>query len=182
MTTDKRRTWREYYDNEYITGDALPEAGRTFTIADKGRAELDGKDGKEHKLCLVFTDGNKWAVNVTNAVACEHLFGSKFPADWVGHQITLVFDPSVMFGKDRVGGIRVKGSPELDKPLTFQFQENSRKKPRTVTLQPTVSAATTATTAASQEPGGSAPQSGHSDAETDNPYADEEIQFEAGPE
>lgn len=135
--TEQKRPWRDYYDNEYLTGDALPDEGRTFTITGKNRAELEGKDGKEHKLALTFSDGNKWVVNVTNSVCCEHMFGSKFPVDWVGHAVTLIFDPTVKFGKDTVGGIRVKGSPELSKPLTFQFQENSRKKPRQVTLQPT---------------------------------------------
>lgn len=135
--TEQKRPWRDYYDNEYLTGDALPDEGRTFTITGKNRAELEGKDGKEHKLVLTFSDGNKWVVNVTNSVCCEHMFGSKFPVDWVGHAVTLIFDPTVKFGKDTVGGIRVKGSPELSKPLTFQFQENSRKKPRQVTLTPT---------------------------------------------
>jgi len=135
--TEQKRPWRDYYDNEYLTGDALPDEGRTFTITGKNRAELEGKDGKEHKLALTFSDGNKWVVNVTNSVCCEHMFGSKFPVDWVGHAVTLIFDPTVKFGKDTVGGIRVKGSPELSNPLTFQFQENSRKKPRQVTLTPT---------------------------------------------
>ena len=136
--TEQKRPWRDYYDNEYLTGDAIPEEGRTYTITGKSRAELDGKDGKEHKLALTFSDGNKWAVNITNSICCEHLFGSKFPADWVGHAVTLIFDPTVKFGKETVGGIRVKGSPELTKPVTFQFQENSRRKPRTITLVPTV--------------------------------------------
>ena len=135
--SESKRPWRDYYDSEYLTGDALPDEGRTFTITDKSRDEVEGKDGKEHKLALTFSDGNRFLCNVTNAKYIETMFGSKYPADWVGHQVTLAFDPSVKFGKDTVGGIRVIGSPELDGPLTFDFQENSRKKPRRVTLTPT---------------------------------------------
>jgi hypothetical protein len=137
MTDQSKRPWADYYDRQYLTGDALPAEGRTFTIVDKSRDEVEGKDGKEHKLALTFSDGNRFLVNVTNATYIEHLFGSKFPSDWIGRKVTLQFDPSVKFGKDTVGGIRVIGSPDIDKPVTFQFQENSRKKPRTVTLQPT---------------------------------------------
>ena len=135
-----KRPWRDYYDSEYLTGDALPDEGRTFTITDKSRDEVEGKDGKEHKLALTFSDGNRFLCNVTNAKYIEMMFGSKYPADWVGHQVTLAFDPSVKFGKDTVGGIRVIGSPELTAPVSFDFQENSRKKPRRVTLQPTKTA------------------------------------------
>jgi len=130
-------TWREYYDSEYLKGDALPPEGRTFTITDKSRDEVEGKDGKEHKLALTLTGGVRFLVNVTNATYMARLFGSIYPADWVGRAVTLQFDPTIKFGSDTVGGIRVIGSPELTEPLTFQFQENSRKKPRKVTLVPT---------------------------------------------
>jgi hypothetical protein len=135
--SDPKRAWREYYDNTYLKGDALPEGGRDYTIAEKSRDEIEGQEGKEHKLALTMTDGTRWLVNVTNAVYMEHLFGSKFPADWIGKRVTLAFDPTVRFGKETTGGIRVIGSPDIAKPVTFQFQENSRKKPRTVTLRPT---------------------------------------------
>jgi hypothetical protein len=130
--------FRMYFDSEYLTGDSLEEGGTTFKIADKGRAEVEGHDGgKEHKLVLTFTDKQRFLCNVTNAKYLSHLFNSPYPADWVGHRITLAFDDSVMFGKERVGGIRVIGSPELTAPLTFMFSENSRKRPRPVTLVPT---------------------------------------------
>ena len=137
MSEQAKRCWRDYYDNQYLTGDALPDEGRTFTITDKSRDEVEGKEGREHKLALTFSDGNRFLCNVTNATYIEHLFGSKYPADWVGKRITLCFDPTIKFGKDTVGGIRVIGSPDIDRDVTFQFQENSRKKPRTVTLRKT---------------------------------------------
>jgi len=136
MSEPKRRPWRDYFDSDYITGDALPEP-RTFTIASKSRDEVEGNDGKEHKLALTFSDGQRWLVNVTNAKYMEHLFGSPYPSDWTGKRVTLAFDPTIMFGKERVGGIRVIGSPDISEPVTFQFQENSRKRPRQVTLVPT---------------------------------------------
>lgn len=135
--TEPQRPWRDYFDNTYLKGDALPTAGRTYTIADKARDEVEGQDGKEHKLALLMTDGTRWLVNPTNATFMEHLFGTKFPSEWIGKRVTLRFDPTVKFGKDTVGGIRVMGSPDIDAPVTFEFQENSRKRPYKVTLVPT---------------------------------------------
>ena len=127
------RPYRDYFDNEYLKGDALPEGGRTYTITGKARILLDDA----HKLALELDTGDKWLANITNCTYMARMFGTNVPADWVGHQVTLAFDPSVTFGKDTVGGIRVIGSPELDQDLTFDFQENSRKKPRRVTLHNT---------------------------------------------
>ena len=134
----QQRVWREYFDNEYLTGDALAAEGTTFTIADKARAAVENTKGElEHKLVLAFTNGSKWLTNVTNCSFMTQMFGSNQPADWVGKRVTLQFDPTVKFGKDIVGGIRVIGSPELTEPVRFMFAANSRQKPRQVTLKPT---------------------------------------------
>ncbi len=125
------RPYRDYFDSEYLKGDALPDGGRTYTIADKARVLLDD----QHKLALVLDTGDKWLANITNCAYMSHLFGTKIVADWVGHRVTLAFDPTVKFGKDTVGGIRVIGSPDIDHDVSFDFQENSRKKPRMVTLK-----------------------------------------------
>jgi hypothetical protein len=131
--TEQGRPYRDYFDNEYLKGDALPDGGRTYTITGKARIMLED----QHKLALELDTGDKWLANITNCAYMTRIFGTNIVADWVGHQVTLAFDPSVKFGKDTVGGIRVIGSPELDGPLSFDFQENSRKKPRRVTLQHT---------------------------------------------
>jgi len=132
------RPFRDYFDSEYLTGDALAADGTTFTIADKSRTTVENKKGEaEHKLVLTFTNGSKWLTNITNCSFMTHMFRSNAPADWVGKRVTLQFDPTVKFGKDVVGGIRVIGSPELTEPVKFMFAANSRQKPRQVTLKPT---------------------------------------------
>lgn len=37
---------------------------------------------------------------------------------WVGHRVTLYNDPDVMFGKEKVGGIRIRALSHIDKPRT----------------------------------------------------------------
>ena len=131
--TEQKRHWREYSDSEYLVGETLPPDGRTYTIKDKAReADEDG-----HFLALTMTDGTRWRTNVTNRYYMEKLFGTPYPVDWVGHAVTLIYDPTVKFGNETVGGIRVAGSPELTKPITFPFRPNRHQKPRNVTLRPT---------------------------------------------
>ena len=151
----RTRNWREYFDSEYLTGDALDPEGSTFTIIEKTRVEVEDSGEKKHKLVLTFSDGNRWLTNITNCTFMEHMFGSKHPADWIGRKVTLQFDPTVRFGREVVGGIRVIGSPDIEKPVEFMFAETSRKRPRKVTLLPT-------------KPGGT--------------VSDEAIAFEGGPD
>jgi len=135
--TDRQHAWRDYFDSEYLVGEALPDEGRTYTIADKARVGIEDKGETKHKLVLTMTDGTKWLTNVTNCTYLERMFEEKEPVAWVGKRVTLQFDPNVKFGKDVVGGIRVIGSPDIIAPVSFTFAANSRQKPRQVTLKPT---------------------------------------------
>lgn len=54
---------------------------------------------------------------------------------WVGHRALLYGDPNVMFGKDRVGGIRVSHVSHIDKPVTASLTI-TRGKRGNFTLEP----------------------------------------------
>jgi hypothetical protein len=136
--SDAKRSYREYYDSPYLTGDVLEPDGTTFTIMDKSRTAVENQKGEaEHKLVLVFTSGQQFLCNITNAQYLAKMFGSPYPVDWVGKRVTLAFDPTIKFGKETVGGIRVVGSPDITEPVRFMFAANSRQKPREVVLRPT---------------------------------------------
>lgn len=126
-------------ETEHLKGPDLSREGDTFRIT----AEQEAAPQKNAKSRLILTlrdktrQGLTWVTNNTNCECMERMYGSEFPPDWVGRLVTIAYDPNVKFGKDVVGGIRVIGSPELKKPLSFPFQENSRKQPHQVTLKPT---------------------------------------------
>jgi len=136
--SDDKRHYRTYFSSNSLRGVDLPTTGKTFRIT----AEETGLTEDEKTHCILTirdaeTTGVKWVTNVTNCEFMTHIFGSPFPVDWVGHLVTIKNDPTVKIGKRTVGGIRVMGSPEMAEPMRFEFQENSRKKPRQVTLVPT---------------------------------------------
>lgn len=55
--------------------------------------------------------------------------------EWTGRRLTLFRDPSVMFGNEAVGGIRVSHLSHIDKPITVALMAK-RGKRSTFTVQP----------------------------------------------
>lgn len=78
--------------------------------------------------------GRGWLLNRTNAECIRELWGRNVE-DWVGHRVTIHSMP-VRVGPKMEPGIRVKGSPELTEPRTFDLRL-PRKKPIKTTLLPT---------------------------------------------
>lgn len=54
---------------------------------------------------------------------------------WQGRQVELYGDPSIRFGKEAVGGIRIKALSHLDEPITVSVTV-ARGKRQKITIQP----------------------------------------------
>lgn len=54
---------------------------------------------------------------------------------WQGRQVELYGDPNIRFGKEQVGGIRIKSLSHLDKPKTVSVTV-ARGKRQQITIQP----------------------------------------------
>lgn len=129
----------------YITAAELVGKEPTLTI---GRVTLekvellkandDSGGGKMKDRVIVYFKESKsdrgWLLNRTNAECIKELWGRE-TNDWVGHKLTLHTLP-VRVGPKVEPGIRIKGTPEIDKPRTFDLRL-PRKKPLPVTLLPT---------------------------------------------
>lgn len=129
---------------EYITAAELVGKTPTLTI-DKVMLEKveslkvdDGGRGKVKDKIVVYFKESKgergWLVNRTNALCLVEMWGRE-TNDWIGHKVTL-FVQQVRVGPKMEPGIRVKGSPELTAPLSFELRL-PRKKPIQTTLLPT---------------------------------------------
>lgn len=62
---------------------------------------------------------------------------------WVGRRATLYGDPTVTFGRDKVGGIRISHLSHIEKTLTLSLTETRGKKSRH-TVEPLIESAPTA--------------------------------------
>ncbi len=67
------------------------------------------KDGEppEYKFILSFKECKPLVLNKTNGGRIAHVLGSPESDDWVGKTIDLFNDPTVEFGGNMTGGIRV---------------------------------------------------------------------------
>lgn len=140
--------WRGLIPADHLK--AADFAGRevTLTIVSVGPKQIDklvkpGKKAdpntppaKEKRGVVVFKETEKTLpLNVTNAASMAAMWGDDY-AKWAGHRITL-FSGRDNLGAEEVDAIRVKGSPDLEKPIAFDMKRPHRKTPVRVRLVPT---------------------------------------------
>lgn len=79
----------------------------------KGRPSADGKQPIDVKI-----DGGfkPWRPCLTMRRLLVHVWGA--PPAWVGRSVTLYNDPSVSYGSERTGGIRISHMSHLPEPTT----------------------------------------------------------------
>ena len=130
---------------QYITAAELVGKEPTLTI-DRVTLEKveslkigddDGKGKTKDRIIVYFKESNSgrgWLLNRTNAECLKELWGRETD-NWIGHKVTLQVK-QVRVGPKMEPGIRVKGSPELTAPRTFDMKL-PRKKPIETTLVPT---------------------------------------------
>lgn len=145
----------------YITAAELVGKEPTLTIERVTLEEVEslkpagdeGANGKTKDRVIVYFKGTKanrgWLLNRTNAECIKELWGRETD-NWIGHRLTL-FVQQVRVGPKMEPGIRVKGSPELTEPRTFELKL-PRKKPIRTTLLPTKKAPPAAATPSADAP------------------------------
>jgi hypothetical protein len=99
------------FPGNYLRGvDLLERGDRVVTMTAVKLEELarKGTSKVKHTGVLTIAESDRRVVLCrTNADTIARLYG-KDTAEWIGKQITIYFDPEVMFGPDKVGGIRVR--------------------------------------------------------------------------
>lgn len=155
--------WETLYPGRFLKKSDLVGPRTIRITAVKIEALENDTGGKEDKPVINYRDAKgvgeiPW--NKTNSKLTEiALGGERDYQKWVGRCITIAHDPSIMFGAEQKGGIRVVGSPELKQGQRVKIKLPRRKKPEVYELYPTnmrgelVKPATTPAPDADQEPG-----------------------------
>lgn len=117
--------------------------GRTITIKIT-RVEVKPKGSEQPVLIFFEGDGGKaWRPCKSMVRLLIQAWGAD-GKEYVGRSATLFGDPTIRFGADAVGGIRVSHLSHIDAPLTVSLTvKKGQKKPYTV--QPLIERATTKT-------------------------------------
>lgn len=100
-------------NSKFLKKEDVGEEGTLVTIVNVHQVNvaMEGKE-PEMKWCMAFREFEKpMVLNSTNAQLCEKFLGSDDTDDWAGRQIVLYDDPTVAFGGELVGGIRVRRAP-----------------------------------------------------------------------
>lgn len=106
--------------------------GVTRTVTITGYRELDGEQDYEISIA---EDKRFWRPPVTDVKKLVALWGDESDT-WIGRRVTLAGDPDVMFGGQKVGGIRVIAMSDIGdkpRPLTLAVSRNQK---RTFTIKP----------------------------------------------
>lgn len=121
--------------SKYIKAATFQGRDRNITIAGVTLKELEREDGtKETRgLVSVAETPKQWILNVTNVKCLIAMFGRETDK-WIGKKVTLYPAPNEM--SESGVAIRVRGSPDLAKDLTFTLKL-ARKKPKSITLKAT---------------------------------------------
>lgn len=129
--SDFKGSWRNGYEanSDGLTVADLGE-GVTLTISDVA-SEATGEKGLMKPVVYFSDSPKKWVTCLTTCICVEAMFGED-PKGWVGRGITLYWDDSIMFGRERKGGVRVIGAPGI-RPQTVTV-ELPRKKPTRIKL------------------------------------------------
>ena len=103
-----KRTIHSVRKSNYLTR-ADVDPAIVVTVKEIIEEELDTQTGPEMKWVVYFEELEKGTVlNWVNSQTIAKILGSESFDDWPGGKIVLYDDPNVTFGKQLVGGIRVR--------------------------------------------------------------------------
>jgi len=97
----------EAFPSKYMSKDDVKVPIRVIMIS-VGKEILSSDNGEESKPVLYLDNDRKPLIlNNINWMTIEDMYGDDSDS-WKGKDIELYFDPTVMFGNKRVGGVRVR--------------------------------------------------------------------------
>lgn len=101
--------WRTFLDSDVIRYVDLQDKEYTLQIKKVQKGKIKGSGGKESTKAMIWFEGREKPLGAGTAIlsVIASLYGNDTRA-WPSKWITIYPDPSVTFGKERVGGVRVR--------------------------------------------------------------------------
>lgn len=103
--------WKSLTNPNYLGGYSIPQGQDIIVTIDYvKREEIIGAGGKkEFEVVAHLKDGVlPFILNKTNMKTIQKLYKSPYIEDWSGRAIQIYFDPAIKFGRETVGGLRVR--------------------------------------------------------------------------
>jgi len=121
--------YRRMFGGTYLSAPTLGQPGEdlTFKIDRVTGRDVETPEGDvRRRLVVHLVDAKPWLPCRTTAECMGAMWGPRV-ADWAGREITLYHDPTVRVGSKVVGGIRVRGAPDLPRPIEVEIPQPRRK-------------------------------------------------------
>lgn len=103
--------WKKLVSDPKFLGEADFEKGQEIaaTISMTTSDEVTSERGKEQKTVLNFAENIKPLIlNATNSKTIVKLTGQKEVQNWKGARVQIYYDPTIKFGREIVGGVRIR--------------------------------------------------------------------------
>lgn len=103
--------WKKMTNPNYMGDYSIPEGCDLIATIDYvAQEKVTGVGGKtEVEVVAHFSDGNKPLIlNKTNMKTIQKIYKTPYIEDWRGRKIQIFYDPTVKFGRDVVGGLRIR--------------------------------------------------------------------------
>ena len=112
--------WKKLQNPNYLGSyEFQPDQDMTLTIKHVRKEFVTGDGGrKDEKAVMHFMEPVKpMILNTVNSKTLTRLFRTPYLEDWAGRKITLYADPTIKYGNEVTGGIRVRDKlPASDVP------------------------------------------------------------------
>ena len=102
--------WRTFLDSEVVRYvDIMDKGDLTVRIKSVKKGKVAGAGGKQSAKAMLTFEGAEKPLGAGTAVlsVIGQLYGND-TKKWIGRLITIYGDPTVKFGADTVGGVRVR--------------------------------------------------------------------------
>jgi len=121
-------------ESKFLRKDDVGEDGTIVTVGriDRVNVAMQG-DPPEYRWTMQFDEFDKpMVLNSTNIKLAEKIFASDDTDEWIGKKLIAYNDPNITFGKDIVGGIRLKAYRKAAPPREMPGKAAPRKTQETV--------------------------------------------------
>ena len=102
--------WKKLTNPNYLGDYSIPEGRDLIAVIDYiAREKVTGAGGKKEDEVVAHLKNEKpFILNKTNLKTIEKIYKTPLIEDWKGRAIQIYYDPSVKFGRETVGGLRIR--------------------------------------------------------------------------
>lgn len=102
--------WKKLTNPNYLGDYSIPEGRDLIAVIDYiAREKVTGAGGKKEDEVVAHLKNEKpFILNKTNLKTIEKIYKTPLVEDWKGRAIQIYYDPSVKFGRETVGGLRIR--------------------------------------------------------------------------